>query len=484
MQQPPSGQDNEDGHRERVSSELIKELSARWQAMSDEEKRVATSDVMDELEERRENKATVKHNVPLAAFQDTRLTLAAVQEELDQLKQRTGTEVFLIAVRSETCSFNHPFVYHTSERIPQLGQDVFGVSLEEFAIRMEAQCIGGMPKVLQNYVMRLNEQKAMVARMIKTKLQHACVRGQISRMFYTNFEENVTYKFGVVLENWPLKKFCAPGEIGSQVELDVLKNAFEQGVTKFRSLSDDEWREWLDVRARAQVSGLLGTTTADVTLSAGVHDTATNPPSDQAPAITSPASAAAASPASAGTLSPTDADPHAIPASGTPAVHEPTSSPPATIQGNKRARQGPRPPPTTNFSNTVTGPDGSMFVLPKPTRRPRSDKGIKRGPRKKMTTIAAELGDDGDATTAATMSASLSTVAGTEPPAKRQKSTAASLRADHHHCQPARISWRPVFIGTSNTVDNDIVSGNTQPPAVTAASSSFSVTFMAPYTVG
>jgi hypothetical protein len=67
---------------------------------------------------------------------------------------------------------------------------------------------------------------------------------RVPRMYYANFDERITDKFGVVLEDWPLKRFCSPSDIGSQTELTVLIWAFESGSTRFCRLTTAELSDW------------------------------------------------------------------------------------------------------------------------------------------------------------------------------------------------------------------------------------------------
>ncbi len=57
---------------------------------------------------------------------------------------------------------------------------------------------------------------------------------KIPRISYTNFAKQITDKFGIVCENWPLPKFCALGDMSSTSDLELLIRAWENGVTKFR----------------------------------------------------------------------------------------------------------------------------------------------------------------------------------------------------------------------------------------------------------
>ena len=63
-------------------------------------------------------------------------------------------------------------------------------------------------------------------------------------MSYVNFDKAITERYGIVIENWPLTKFRAPGEICSRPELEILVTSWTSGATRFRSMSDEEWMAW------------------------------------------------------------------------------------------------------------------------------------------------------------------------------------------------------------------------------------------------
>ncbi|KAL7283094.1 hypothetical protein ACG7TL_002519 [Trametes sanguinea] len=410
----------EDATKERVSSDVVKKFSEEWNQMSEEEKEAATADLVADLQERRETNATAAHNVAIASFHDASATITRVEEE-----------VMMVAVRSDTDSYNKPHVFYTDNRIPDFLQTVLGVSVQEFALRMEAYCIAGMPnsaEVLQNYEQRVQELKSTTGKLILLKLQETCTRGKVSRMIYATFEESITVKYGVVCERWPLPRFCSPSDISSPVELEILRNAWESGTTRFRSLSNEEWAQWLDAWAKARLpvappssSTSPSTTTASApsypppsASPSSVHTpaTATSPP------VTLPASNLSpppptSSPASQ-SLAPCDPAVHVLgntldtaqdgnplitAQDGVVTVMQTTQPSVARTEGvdgddgarpGKKARRAPRAPPTVEFINSTTVSDGSTFVVPKATRRPRSDKGVPRGPRKKTAATPGE----------------------------------------------------------------------------------------------
>lgn len=65
-----------------MSDGYIKELSARWHEMSEEEQDAATADGIEELSERHDNRKEGTHNVMIKSFHDVRATLGSIQQEV------------------------------------------------------------------------------------------------------------------------------------------------------------------------------------------------------------------------------------------------------------------------------------------------------------------------------------------------------------------------------------------------------------------
>ena len=81
-----------------------------------------------------------------------------------------------------------------------------------------------------------------------------------TRMVYDRFGDQITQKYGVVVENWPLKDFCNPSSVKSRIELETLYHAWNSGATRFRKLTPDEMTAWEN--ERFQRSRLIITTVA------------------------------------------------------------------------------------------------------------------------------------------------------------------------------------------------------------------------------
>ncbi len=62
-------------------------------------------------------------------------------------------------------------------------------------------------------------------------------------MFYPSFDDQITAKHGVVLENWPVPQFRNPSGM-THLEAEVVLRAFVSNTTRFRSMPGIEWAAW------------------------------------------------------------------------------------------------------------------------------------------------------------------------------------------------------------------------------------------------
>ncbi|KAF9789649.1 hypothetical protein BJ322DRAFT_991516, partial [Thelephora terrestris] len=222
---------------------VTKEISARWQSLSKEDRIRVTAGCVEEIKEEREAKSLGTHNVPLRAFYDARGTLQSVEKELSQLHARTGFEFFLIASRSKTTDFMKPFIYYSSDVVKGFIADSFGRSIDDFAVQMEAYVITGLKGVAMNSKNRILEIKKKTTSLILEQLR-TVTGARITRMEYDRFDDLITEKYDVVVKNWPLKKFCNPSGVTSSIELNTLYNSWKSGATRFQRLTGEEMKEW------------------------------------------------------------------------------------------------------------------------------------------------------------------------------------------------------------------------------------------------
>ncbi|PIL36587.1 hypothetical protein GSI_00276 [Ganoderma sinense ZZ0214-1] len=396
------------GNGKRVSDGYIKELSARWREMSEEERDAATADGIEELTERRENRKEGVQNVLINSFHDARATLGSIQQELQFLAGRTGLRIVTIAVRPSSDALNAPFVFSSDERVGYYFETLTKMPMQELVVGLEGFCISGINGLTQNHRMQLGQWKTKVRDFILEKLSAASTRGPINKMYYVNFDQHITVKFGVVLENWPLTKFAAPGSFSAIPLLSLLYNAFDSGTTRFRSLSDEEWLEWLQAYKAGQAPPAVtaspsGLTVEEEDFAAAADSEAPVELSAPAGSETAFASAPSASASSAKegapsasvtngnvNTAPSEVGTGATPSPSAPDVNmaETRITEVAVARGQKRTFQQVG---DGNFVNNFVSADGTGIVqITKKPRKQRSDAGKKRGPRKKNPAAAAQ----------------------------------------------------------------------------------------------
>ena len=263
--------------------------------------------------------------------------------------------------------------------------------------------------------------------------------GKSTRMFYTNFDENITARHNIIVKNWPLHVFCPPGDVRTFTELKILHDAWESGTAQFYRFTTVEATEWSNKRFEKSVKETTGPGTLATPPPSLPSLSANAPPSPSAmPSTTMSASPTAMASTPSGDVivsphvdgpqgtqisdvtSPTPTSDHApVTPTSTPVVPvndssaapsttvprpltHPASPPPApshpesaslagaTLNGtkrpsdnelhqsapNKKRRQGP----SMMMINTmvVTSADGSTVVMNQKPRKERSDKGKKR----------------------------------------------------------------------------------------------------------
>lgn len=218
-------------------------------------------------------------------------------------------------------------------------------------------------------------------------------------MNYHNFKGAITEKFGIVLENWPIPKFQNPSSM-SHTEAEISFRAWESGTTHFHMLTSEEWADWLNnwyVTPSATDPELVAESDSDVLTSAPAAAPVVAP---SPPTVDSSTAAVSHSPVEVPPLTITPAE---TPAAKTPAAETPASAtataqtPPAEKRTADDAGLAAPPakrthgePMAINFVNSVTPAVGAAFVVPKASRKKRSDTGVPRGPRKQRVQLASE----------------------------------------------------------------------------------------------
>lgn len=183
-------------------------------------------------------------------------------------------------------------------------------------------------------------------------------------MQYSRFDALITAKFGIVIHMWPINPFCRPHQLKVANDVEVLYQAWRTGQTKFCKQTPAERKEWLTAfHASHQAIAVEG---------AGSEDEEENP------------------------VPPFDApfrfDNDIQDVGETAAVVAPAES---TKKTSSRKRAAPSPDesadrPAKRTTATIgTNVNGDPMEVVKKARKPRCDKGTKKGPRPMKPATAA-----------------------------------------------------------------------------------------------
>ncbi|KAG2140270.1 uncharacterized protein EDB93DRAFT_1252909 [Suillus bovinus] len=338
---------NKEREKQGLSKEKVHviaaEVSAQWKCINKEERSDATDDLMQSLTDQCEMKDLALHNVPLNAFQDGRKTLDSIDRKLSALNARTGMEILLFAVRSDVEHFNQPHIFQTSHT-SAFFDACLGTSVGNIALCLEGFSIAGVQGMAKTHVQEVLEWKKKTGELIHKKLQETAAPIKISRMYYINFDNNITMKHHIILKNWPLSKFCCPGDISSLNEPKVLFYAFDTGAASFQKLTDAKYDQWSNEHFQAALAEQNGCTTEDM------PNVDEQDEDEGAGGIGNNHTA----------LSETDIN--------------------AIVEAAPKRRTKWR---AAELINTVTTSSGAALPVQKKLHAPRKDKGIPHGPRKK-----------------------------------------------------------------------------------------------------
>ncbi|KIP10025.1 hypothetical protein PHLGIDRAFT_281491 [Phlebiopsis gigantea 11061_1 CR5-6] len=242
-------QDLAPGHPRPKVHEIARGIRERWDVMTEGERVAATQDAVVELEEQRESRQTAKRESRVSTTRDIRSTLDAIEAELQDLYARTGAEILLVSVRSDVENFTaKPRIFTSSPRVADFFHTSTNRTVNEFSVKLQAYCVADVQAPIVSPTLSVQQQilemKRKVKEVINEKLQECARPARMPRINYVDFETCITERHGIICDNWPLPNFCAPGSINSLTELEVLYRAWSTGVTTFRKLSLEEWRQF------------------------------------------------------------------------------------------------------------------------------------------------------------------------------------------------------------------------------------------------
>ncbi|KAG1850258.1 hypothetical protein C8R48DRAFT_778233 [Suillus tomentosus] len=351
---------------------MMKDLSERWKDMSKDEHEAIMEDA--ELSQR---------NIAVSSFQDGKRTLASIDHKLAALNARTGMEIIVLAGHSDVDHFNQPHVFHT-ERARNFFTACLKSSVHDIAFRLEGFCVAGVKGLARMHIEEVIQLKRQISELVLKKLQTVAAPQKVSRMYYQNFDTNITARYCIIIENWPLTKFRAPGDISSRNELSVLYRAWESDAARFRHPTNTEFElleeDWFQVALALQNDATVEGIQDEATME-GTQDKATVEGTQNKAAMEGTQNKAAME----GTQPSESSPKHPLESSlvTTDTVHPNNTNPQTRPQPDANPRpSGSSQPcghkhkaPSAEVLNTVFSSNGDGVPVQKKARKERSDKG-------------------------------------------------------------------------------------------------------------
>ncbi|EMD37934.1 hypothetical protein CERSUDRAFT_94917 [Gelatoporia subvermispora B] len=347
-----------DGAPRLKSSELAGQIRERWLAMSPEERVAATTNTIQELADKREMRRHAPHNTAISAFHDARASITAMQRDLEALHERTGVEAVLMVVRTSPDHYNRPFAFVTSQRAESFFSYTLNTQAIDVALHLESFCLSGVTGLVEKGREWFAQTRMRLQVIILNKLRNVA-QANVPKMQYKNFHRQITARYGVVIEGWPLDKFVPPSLVKSRTELEVLLRAWETDATRFRKLSKQEFQLWQENHVREAQS------------------TEDSDDDESEETIDDTALGGGAEPFMQDLVPSTRSDPTES------SVQDESPS-----QAVTQLKSNPRNDTLTNIVNVVMSASGTAVPIVKKPRKTRSDKGKPRKKRPSSTETA------------------------------------------------------------------------------------------------
>ncbi|KAK7030306.1 hypothetical protein VNI00_014228 [Paramarasmius palmivorus] len=229
--------------------EITKQFKHEYDVLNATEKQMLVQQYLQLHEEDRQKLAIRPNN--RARAQDVASVATNMSAMMEGLSLRAGLEGMFVLVRNTHENLMRPQIYTTNNALLDYmplatkgGWDTNKVlgKLEAFSV---AGCDVANMSSTMTAVEHANFLKTSIRNELQKSFQTALGDGAPTRIFYGNFDAQVTLKHRVVLDNWPLGKIENLSKVSSslpplQKTLEMLQN----GECGFRRLSDEEYDQW------------------------------------------------------------------------------------------------------------------------------------------------------------------------------------------------------------------------------------------------
>ncbi|KAI6036211.1 hypothetical protein BKA83DRAFT_4042354 [Pisolithus microcarpus] len=216
--------------------DLVRESRMEYHELSAEDK----NRLIEEFSEFREAKAIGVRVTTKSKINDITHTLKAVENELHNLKSRTGVETVLYATRGTT-DLPLQGVAFATEGVADFMGSVMGIDTQDLVSKLEGFAVRGIKGAAENHQQRVSNVRAAIRNVINCQLRDVTGDPK-AKMQWAQYFRNVVTRYQVVIEGWPetIPFANLSSASSSLAQLEVLLRKWELGATYWKALSDDE----------------------------------------------------------------------------------------------------------------------------------------------------------------------------------------------------------------------------------------------------
>ncbi|KAG1758475.1 hypothetical protein EDD22DRAFT_783882, partial [Suillus occidentalis] len=227
-----------------VLQELVKDHHVEYQALTEDEK----AELLLEYSKYKETRATGIHISTKSKVSNVTQTLKAVENELNNLRCRTGTETILYATCGSTDLPLHGVTF-TTEGVDEFMSSVMNIDNQDLISKMEGFAIQGMKGTMKNHQKQCSKVHSEICHEIGKGLVEI-TKDEDAKMHWTHYFRNVIQCYQVIIEGWPTGiPFVNLSKVLSTLpELESLLQKWRAGTIRWRQVDDEEFQQLLDKR--------------------------------------------------------------------------------------------------------------------------------------------------------------------------------------------------------------------------------------------
>ncbi|KAG1727171.1 uncharacterized protein EDB91DRAFT_1061285 [Suillus paluster] len=222
-----------------VLQDLVQENHAEYHELNDD----AKASILKEYEEFKATKTTGTHISTKSKVNDVTQTLKAVENELNSLRSRTGTETILYT----TCgSTDLPLrgVAFATHGIENFMESIMNVDNQDLVGKKEGFAMSGICGAAQNHQKCCSKIRGSIRNLINGELQN--ITGDPdAKMQWVHYWRNIVQRYLVVCTGWPDKiPFENLSKVSSSLaDLEMLERKWKSGKIHWRRLENEKFEQ-------------------------------------------------------------------------------------------------------------------------------------------------------------------------------------------------------------------------------------------------